>query len=178
MKGSNHHLEDGSKTWNATTAATTSTAYGEILSILKSRSEVLGKYSLQKPVCAIFGGEAWSAFTNKLERNMPGHAVVLVIQAGHNGVELIQFDPQSIKEAKVRQEAKELAKKFGVMGVKLIHGFSAETSTECLLACYKYIGQVLDKKYKEGFDQPLSRTWNVRRGCYNIDSLEVKVAMM
>jgi len=135
--GSKRQLQDGSRICDSQSAATPSKSKWEIRQILKQESKIRGEYLLHKPVCAIVGGEAWSTQANQLERKMTGHAVVLIIQAGHIGLEFIQLDPQGIKEAKVREKVTEMAKEFKVNELNLISGSSDETSTECVLACYK-----------------------------------------
>jgi hypothetical protein len=173
--GSIRPLQDGSRIWDSQSAATPSKL--EIRQILKQGSKIRGEYRLHKPVCAIVGREAWSTQTNQPERKMTGHAVVLIIQADYNGLEFIQFDPQCIKEAKVRKKVTDMAKEFKLNEVKLIPGSSDETSNGMRPGLLQVVGQLLDGKYKEGFNNTLSCTWNVSSGGYNTDSWEVMVAM-
>ena len=91
------------------------------------------------------------------EINKGGHCYTVVIESQPTRKMWIK-DPNADEWARVREKPRQIAEKFGIKEIGIIHGLPTESSSQCILEAYRFLGQILDGKYRNGFLNLPART--------------------
>ena len=71
---------------------------------------------------------------------------------------------------KVKQKAVLIAKGLGIKKIKIMPQLETETSPCCLTEAYRFVAQLLDGKYKNGFQGIPYRVYDVSSRKYETES--------
>jgi len=138
----------GKKIWTQFSAASVSEAVKDLRRFRKENS---------LPVVFLSGG------TEGI--NKGGHCYVVIIQTEPTSKMYIK-DSMGEDWATVREKPRQIAKALGIKEIDIIHALPTETTSQCILEAYRFIGEVLDGKYRSGFDELPSRTYDVIKKKY------------
>jgi len=130
----------GKKIWTTFSAASVSTAVQDFRPYLRKNP---------LPIVFLSGGLE--------EINKGGHCYTVVIESQPTRKMWIK-DPKADEWARVREKPRQIAEKLGIKEIGIIHGLPTESSSQCILEAYRFLGQMLDGKYRNGFLNLRART--------------------